>query len=292
MVPITVRIQNWINRATLKIGHTRLGLSLAARLGRDLEPERWIFIVGCYNSGTTLLARILARHPEIGSLPAEGVFLTDVLPYPEQYSWTRMWMQCLTQVQLMPGELSEEQVRRIKCQWAVWYPNDTPNLLEKSVANVTRMLFLQTHFQPAYFIALVRNGYAVAEGIRRRANFERWPNPEYEDEYPIELCAKQWGVCDRLIRHQWSHLERKRKVYYEDLVGNPRRVMNQITNFLGLQSIDEDVLNQKWSFQEQNEPIRNMNPQSFERLTQSDLDQIEDAVGGNLQRHGYRRPGV
>ena len=52
---------------------------LLSNFGHEINPERWIFIIGCYNSGTTILASILNRHPSIGGLRTEGAFLTDSL---------------------------------------------------------------------------------------------------------------------------------------------------------------------------------------------------------------------
>ena len=37
----------------------RFGQRVMAPFGRELAPERWIFVVGCYNSGTTLLKEML-----------------------------------------------------------------------------------------------------------------------------------------------------------------------------------------------------------------------------------------
>ena len=66
-----------------------------APLGRVPKPQKWVFIVGCYNSGTTLLADLMGNHPDISALPVEGVRLSDVWPLPETYAWNRMWMKCI-----------------------------------------------------------------------------------------------------------------------------------------------------------------------------------------------------
>ena len=64
---------------------------LAGKLtGRSLAPDRWVFVVGCYNSGTTLLANLLEAHPAINGLAREGVELTDALRRPELAGWPRM----------------------------------------------------------------------------------------------------------------------------------------------------------------------------------------------------------
>lgn len=49
------------------------------------NSRKWVFIMGCNNSGTSLLHYILGSHPDIASLPREGQFLTAVLPQPDHY---------------------------------------------------------------------------------------------------------------------------------------------------------------------------------------------------------------
>lgn len=60
-----------------------LFLNISEKIGHDLTPKKWVFIVGCYNSGTTLLNQILSCHPDILTLPDEGAFLTRRVPTPE-----------------------------------------------------------------------------------------------------------------------------------------------------------------------------------------------------------------
>ena len=91
-----------------------LGQALGARWGRVLAPDRWVFIIGCYNSGTTLLKDLLAEHPHIGVLAGEGVKFSDALPRPEDFGWQRMWCQCIEQMHLDPKDA--ERANRIKCQ--------------------------------------------------------------------------------------------------------------------------------------------------------------------------------
>ena len=258
-------------------------------LGHDLCPERWIFVVGAYNSGTTLLAKILEAHPLIGALPGEGVYFTDSLPYDQQFEWERMWVPCLDKVRLNPESISPEIVCRIKKQWSLYYTKRTPNLLEKSAINVTRMPFLQAHFRPATIVAIVRNGYAVAEGIRRRGRPGR-KNPEFHDSYPLELCAELWRKCDEIVSNDCVKLDRFKQIRYEDLTADPERVIKEITDFLGLPSLEPEVFHRPWLIRDINLPIQNMNSGSFERLTEAELDVIEQVAGHRLAKYGYERP--
>src|SRR5688572_13607291 len=69
--------------------------------GRNLDSKKWVFILGCYNSGTTLLDQILSLHPEISGLKDEGVMLTDCLKRPEDFGWRRMWWKCEDQMAIV-----------------------------------------------------------------------------------------------------------------------------------------------------------------------------------------------
>jgi len=180
-----------------------------------------------------------------------------------------------------------DKASRIKRQWSIWYPKKAENLLEKSVANVTRMRFFQTYFKPAYFIYIVRNGYAVSEGIRRRARLKRGNNQEYRDSYPIELCANQWRATDELVEHDLGDIQNFLQIYYENLVSDPSAVLKQITSFIGIRPMPPSVFEQSWTIGTVISTIRDMNSESLERLTSEDIQKIHQAAGAVLRKHGY-----
>lgn len=257
--------------------------------GRDLQPERWIFVIGCYNSGTTLLANILRKHYLIGGLPNEGAFLTDSLPYPELFGWPRMWCQCFNHIHLDPSRGGPEKAERIKRHWSLWFPKKTPNLIEKSISNSARVLFLQEYFQPAYFIYIIRNGYAVAKGIQKKANYKRW-NCQYKDSgYPIELCAKQWQVSDEIIDRDRLELNHFLCVKYEELAENPSQTFRKITDFLKISPIQKEILRQNWSIHSTVSPIINMNSASLSQLSADEFKIIEKVAGRTLSKYSYTR---
>lgn len=104
-----------------------------------------------------------------------------------------------------------------------------PVLLEKSLPNIIRVRWLQKHFSPAYFVAIVRNGYAVAEGITRKAD------PKHlRDSWPIEQSAWQWRRSNEVLEEDGKHLQHLLWVRYEDLASNPLPVLNRIAEFVEL----------------------------------------------------------
>jgi len=259
--------------------------------GHELNPDRWIFVVGCYNSGTTLLASVLRKHPMLSGMLNEGAFLTDGLPYPEQKGWPRMWSQCLDHVTVDPaGPGVAESAEQIKKNWSLWYPNDSKNLIEKSISNLTRMPYLQEFFKPAYFIYIVRNGYAVSKGIQRKANYKRW-NCLYKDTgYPMELCAEQWRISDEIAQADKRGLTNFLTVTYENFTERPIETLDTVTRFLGVSPMPREVLGGGWSIHEFDSKIMNMNAHSLAKLSAEDVEIIERVAGSVLDKYGYMFP--
>lgn len=253
------------------------------------NPDQWVFVIGCYNSGTTLLDRIIQAHPAVSGLPIEGAFMSDALPVPEEFGWTRMWHRCEDQMNLPPeAPDASERAARIKRQWAPWFTDASPILVEKSVANACRISFLDSHFRPARFIHIVRNGYAVSEGIRRKARPGAWNNPMYDDSYPISLCAKQWARSMEAVASKLGVAQKHIELKYESLVQSPSRELKRIADFLGIDSFPNDIADKTWSIHGTCSKLADRNPQSIASLTREDIRTIENVAGPWLDHHGYK----
>lgn len=271
---------------------TRSGpfLNLLGTFGKSPRPDEWLFILGCYNSGTTLLSKVLASHPSVGGLPAEGIALTNLLPFPERFGWPRMWIKCEEQMAEHTRGLGVAQADRIKRQWGFWYPRGRSILVEKSISDVTRIPFLIEHFSPARFIVMIRNGYAVSEGIRRRAQPGKWGNQQFPDRYPIGLCAQQWTRTYEVIDKYRGDMKEVIDIKYEDLSRAPGRVLASVTDFLGIPMFDPAVMERAWDFQELTEPIRDLNALHIDSLSLEDVEEIRRQGGALLETMGYSLP--
>lgn len=267
-----------------------LGKNLGAAVGREIRPEKWVFIIGCYNSGTTLLNSVLAKHPEIGSLPYEGVALTDQLPMPEQFGWPRLWEACESEM-AFPAIDHVQAARRVKRQWSLSYPRGCPVLLEKSIANACRIPFLERNFSPAHFIYIVRNGYAVAEGIRRKAVPARWGNPDFPNGYPIEYCARQWARTCELVERDKALVANFKQITYEDLCEDPAGVVGSVLEFLSLSSAGIQDMIRPQRVHGRTQPIRNLNESSIAAMDDSDRAAVREVGSSWLDRFGYHDVG-
>jgi hypothetical protein len=262
------------------------------KLTKIVEPEKWLFIVGCYNSGTTLLARLLATHSQISYLD-EGVFKTSQLTTPEELGWPRLWCQVLDKVRLNAADRSVD-INKLKKDWMLFFDRQKTVFVEKSIVNSARMPWLQENFANSYFLFIVRNGYAVAEGIRRRTarslrDGQRL-NSQFTSSYPIELCAKQWITNNAVVESDAKQIQRFKRISYEDLCAHPYKTISDIYAFLGLNDESSALLEvQRWKINEYDSAIRNMNDKSIANLSVEDINKIEAVAGTMLAYYSYQR---
>ena len=206
------------------------------------KPEKWVFVVGCYNSGTTLLAELLGRHSKISALPTEGHFITDQLVKDYDIGLPRMWVD-REDIFRMDETSQGPDVVRLKKEWGSRLDLKNPVLLEKSPPNGARTRWLQANFENPYFVAIVRNGYAVSAGIRKKAE----PHHLAGGRWPIQMAAHQWARSNEVLLEDADTCERVHWVRYEDLaIRRPRRRSRQSSASWGrpraatLPALDED----------------------------------------------------
>lgn len=259
--------------------------------GSNLQPRKWVFIVGCYNSGTTLLEDLIARHELTRALEDEGTVLTGYLNRPEDYGWTRMWARCEAEVSL-DAHTDPQLARRIKRHWSHFYRDPADRLLlEKSIVNATRIPFFDRFFAPAYFIYIRRNGYAVAEGIHRKATPGDYPQQHVTGAYPYALCAEQWRRSAEVIERDLAGVEHRLDLSYEELCAAPGDTLNRIAGFLDIPPFRPEVWEGKHTVHGMESTIRNQNAGSLKRLSAADFAEINRIARPYLERYGYYQAG-
>jgi len=245
------------------------------------HPQKWVFLVGCYNSGTTLLAELLGAHPSISALPTEGHFITDQFVKDYAIGLPRMWAKREELFRLTENDQGPDP-DRIKKEWGMRLDTSKPVLLEKSPPNTPRTLWLQKHFENSYFIAIVRNGYAVAEGIARKGD------PKHiATGWPVEDGALQWRRSNEVLLEDQAKLKHLLWLRYEDLTENTSEILRKITDFLGIQPFSDMNEQKSWQIHERNEPVKNLNQQSIGKLTNEQIASINQVCGSMLEQFGY-----
>lgn len=257
-----------------------------SKVSKTREPQKWIFLVGCYNSGTTLLRDVLNEHPDIAALPFEGMRLTDAFEDLEASDWPRMMYRNKARWDLT-DEGASTRVTQAKRDWAPFWDKRSSAFLEKSIDHSTRITWLDRHFGNVYVIGIFRNGLAVSEGILRRSRPKGAAILEVGETYPLTMVAEQWVEFSRRLHNDIDAVSHGHKLLYEDLMEQPRETLEEIFEFLEMSppQIDIDgsmisINGRKFSFQNQNET-------SILRLPTEDRAQLQAVMYGELKRNGY-----
>jgi len=182
-----------------------------------------VFISGTTNSGSGLLRGLLSQHPDITALPKEGHHYTRLLPrdrgrkterlfalYPEKFRRAAAY-----------DKVNPKNGKGVRAAYYKHWDLTKCVLLEKSPHNALRMPWMAKVFDPALFICLVRDGYAVAEGLRRRKNHD------------LARCAKQWSEANRIMLEDSEGLDCM-YLSYEQLMADPQTTLDSIIERIGL----------------------------------------------------------
>lgn len=184
--------------------------------------EKHLFVVAVNNSGSTLLNGALARCRNAVALPDEGQKAPNIekyMPTAPALGIRGIWTEARSILE-NPANYDWPAIRAIwNEQWRQHpnYATAQPRVLvEKTPANVLRADLLQEQFPNAAFLVVVRNPYAVAEGIRRRMGFE------------LDRCIRHWI---RSARHQMENLRVLRQhvfFTYEEMCDHPELVCRKV----------------------------------------------------------------
>ncbi|MGL2966879.1 sulfotransferase family protein [Flavobacterium sp. XGLA_31] len=259
---------------------------LYAFFGKELQPRKWVFILGCYNSGTTLLAEIFEKHHQLDVLPDEGVMLTDQLPRPEDFGWRRMWWQCENEMQIDKNKASQA-AKTIKKHWSHFLKTNPEIVVEKSIANATRIAFFEKHFPNSYFIYIVRDGYAVAEGIKRKAVVMPEHQSELGKDYPIEFPAEQWQRSLDVVAQQKENTKFFLEISYEEFTTDVKETSLRISNFLGIDPFDDQLLQSDFEVHGNKMKVTNQNHKSYVRLNEDEWKAINKIAEKGLKQYNY-----
>lgn len=262
------------------------------------------FIVGCPRSGTTLLRRMLASHPDL-AIPPETWFITAMARRRFRYErggafHVEAFLKDLREQHRFPRmEVSEELLRKeyharppktfseaIRGIFSVYAHLQGKHLYgDKTPGYVTKLPVLSRLFPESKFIHIIRDGRNVALSV-----IEMTFGPNTIGEGALYWKGRvERGRADGRALDPDRYLE----VRYEDLVESPAPVLRGICDFSGL-DYDEcmvagiNVVPKKRLLRPDLKALDWTGPRKWrDQLTTQEVALFESVAGDLLMELGY-----
>ncbi|MFD2740570.1 sulfotransferase family protein [Sulfitobacter aestuarii] len=194
-----------------------------------MGQPNYVFVAGLHRSGTSLLASLIAQHPDVAAIcdapvpEQEGVFLQGAIPHTALHGVPGEFAHDPTQHLTETSRFNNlETSERLNRDWALWFETGRPWRLEKSPVNLLRSRLYQQLFPMAHFIFVVRHPLAVSRAT------VKW-NAKGE-----AALLQHWQAAHRIMAEDLRYLHCALVLRYEDLCAAPRREMDRIAAFLDL----------------------------------------------------------
>jgi hypothetical protein len=284
----------------------------------ELKPP--IFIFGNTRSGTTIVQKVMALHPEITGW----------------YEPNALWLYA------DPGRIHDEfdesdATNRVKGyirQRFLKYQQQHGNcvVLEKTPQNILRIPYVRAIFPEATFLFIVRNPFSfissveykwqrpvTGQGVVRRlrdlplTQLHHWVRryliqqinkrilrrkylsiwgPRYrgiQDDLKkhdlLTIIARQWAVPSMKAERDMAAFEDGQilRLRYEDFVDHPIADLERICAHCGLEMTNDMVNGAR-------EMVKSDRKIKWQRFDPRDLARIMPEISGEMQRHGYEIP--
>ena len=234
------------------------------------QIDKHLFLIAPNNSGSTFVKNVLSTCANTWNLKREGQWMFGYRgPTAGSVGLPLIWASSPDAVRTLQdqGSYDFETIKRS------WYFQSFSKSKNASVFTTKAPPFLlivdmlQENFKNTHFIFMVRDPYAVVEGICRRTM-------RYDKEKAYITAAKHIMTC---FAYQKKNIERFKDnavfFTYEQMCRDPENIEQQI-KYLFPELLDI-VLRQKLPVKGlYNEELRNMNNDQIARLMPEDLQQI------------------
>ncbi|WP_120076496.1 sulfotransferase family protein [Aurantiacibacter odishensis] len=197
--------------------------------------RRYLFVGGLHRTGTSLIAKLLASHPEIDAITDapvpenEGAYLQGAIPHTARHGIPGHFATDPEQHLVEQSRFDTLEVRRrIEHDWNPWFSGGGSWRIEKSPVNLTRMRLYQQLFPLSQFVVVLRHPEAMAAAL---AKWTDNPAPAL-----IDYALAAYDLACRDL----DYLHAAMVVRYEDLVADPEGCVGSVARFCGLDPVEVD----------------------------------------------------
>ena len=248
-----------------------------------------LFVICPNNSGSTFLRNALATSRRTWNLQREGQRMFGAVRPTRRKDDrltgnNRLWASKKRWIDILRDPAHYDWPRTRAAWYFQAYARDplARVFVEKSPAFLMVVGDLARHFRNAKFLFMVRNPYAVCEGIFRVRRRRPWGlSAALEGERMATVAARHVATC---LEYQRRNIEAygNQGVFftYEAMCSEPERVAQKIRDLVP--ELDDLNLRQRlWVHSDYHEMLTDMNARQIARL---DPDQIA-AINREFQKH-------
>ena len=270
----------------------------------DLERivRTHLFVICPNNSGSTFLSLALAACRSVWRLADESRkvlgFAGPTPRSPGLYGTTRIWAAQPRWRSLLANAAAHNWPRTRKAWYfqAIAQDPQAPVFVAKAAQDICVVDDLSRHFRNARFIFMVRNPYAMCEGVCRYLRHRASSNlPVAVPPAAFEEAAARHAVACLELQRRNVKAHGGRGVFfsYEEMCAAPERCEGEIRALAP--PLDDLKLRQRFAvhgrFERYDEPLTDMNARQIARLTPRQfraLNRIFRQHEGTLASFGYR----
>lgn len=241
-----------------------------------------ILVVGSQNSGTTVLADALARHPKIANRSEERVL------------WDKDFHAKNFELLKTAEDATAADIRRLRGNFCYFqWLTGKPFIVNKHPENCFRIHYMKKAFPEARLIHIVRDGHAAINSNNKRAvprspaedvpfgGYSRPPGwQQWLDRPKLEQFAYMWNESALYAAREGRKYGKDYlEIRYEDLAADARGVMTRIWQWLGME-VTPELLDSLPGFKSQNYKWK-------EKLTPDQISTIRSTAREGLAFFNY-----
>lgn len=193
----------------------------------EFRTKRPVFIVGMPRSGTTLLEKMIAAHPQGAGAGETGALRRQIARWVDPADATLVFPEIL---RTFTAARYESIAREYLAETAVHAPKGVERVADKNLHNWLMAGLIAVAFPDAAMIHIERDPIDVGFSCFERLLVQPMPWSANLEHVGLVL-----GTIERVMQHWHDVLPgRMLRVRYEELVRDPRGQMTRVLDFIGL----------------------------------------------------------